>query len=139
MANSRALVVFSGGQDSTTCLYWALKRFDEVEAITFDYGQKHRVELECARALCRELGVPQKIVAMDFLAQLNDNALTGEAKPATGGGYRDLPNTFVPGRNILFFTLAASYALPRGIHDLVTGVCETDFSGYPDCRESFVA
>ena len=140
MNPSKALVIFSGGQDSTTCLFWALKKFKHVEAITFDYGQRHRIELECARKLCERFGVEQKVVAMDFLSSLAPSALTqssGELK--VDGGFNNLPSTFVPGRNILFLTLAAAFAAPRDIRDLVVGVCETDFSGYPDCREDFVA
>jgi 7-cyano-7-deazaguanine synthase len=137
---SKALVILSGGQDSTTCLYWAQQRFDSVEAITFDYGQRHAVELECARRLCELTRTPQKIVKMDFVSQLSANALTdSKVAVAKSGGFQDLPSTFVPGRNILFLTLAASYAAPRGIQDLVMGVCQTDYSGYPDCREDFVA
>lgn len=137
---SRALVVFSGGQDSTTCLYWARKKFDAVECLTFDYGQRHRVEIECAVNICKKLGVPQTIVPMSFLAGLNSNALTDQAVAVHHeGGVHNLPSTFVPGRNILFLTLAAAYAVPRGISDLVIGVCQADYSGYPDCREEFVA
>jgi 7-cyano-7-deazaguanine synthase len=137
--SSRALVVFSGGQDSTTCLYWALKNFQEVSAITFDYGQRHSIELECSKKICIDLGIPQKIIEMKFLAQLNSNALTeSKIEPEAIGGMNNLPNTFVPGRNILFLTLAASYAIPRGIQHVVMGVCETDYSGYPDCREAFM-
>ncbi len=138
--HSSALVIFSGGQDSTTCLFWALKKFARVETITFDYGQRHRIELECAQRICERLGVKQKTVSMGFLAQLNRNSLTDASLQIDQhGSFQNLPNTFVPGRNILFLTLAAAYGVPVGLSHLVIGVCETDFSGYPDCRESFIS
>jgi 7-cyano-7-deazaguanine synthase len=144
-----ALVVLSGGQDSTTCLAWAKRRFDHVDAITFDYGQRHRVELDCAADVARRAGVRHhRVLGVDSLAQLGGNALTAPAAasaaadatsalgaPAAGG----LPNTFVPGRNLLFLTLAAAWAWQLGTRDLVTGVCETDYSGYPDCRAGTMA
>ncbi len=133
----RALVVFSGGQDSTTCLYWALRVFGEgaVTAITFAYGQRHRIELACAKQITDRLGVPHTVLPIDTFEALGGNALTGALSvasipdPNTG-----LPNTFVPGRNLIFLTFAAAYAYPRQIHHLVTGVTQTDYSGYPDCR-----
>jgi 7-cyano-7-deazaguanine synthase len=135
--NARALVVFSGGQDSTTCLYWALDRFAHVEVLTFDYGQRHSIELDAARTIAAKASVPHLVLRETALAQLGGNSLTGdlkvEAVPEKG-----LPNTFVPGRNILFLTLAAAYAFQRGISDIVTGVCQTDFSGYPDCRRDTI-
>jgi len=135
----KALVIFSGGQDSTTCLYWARREFDEVEAITFDYGQRHEVELGCAREICARLGVAQTIIDLSFFGSLNQNALTDASLALkTDGGFQNLPTSFVPGRNALFFTVAASYAVPRGFLNLVTGVCQTDYSGYPDCRAEFV-
>lgn len=134
-----ALVIFSGGQDSTTCLYWALKEYDHVEAITFDYKQRHILELECAEAICKKLNIPQKTVNIDFLSTFHKNALTSDdVKVELTGGLNDLPSTFVPGRNALFFTVAAAFAVSRGINTLVSGVCQTDFSGYPDCRDEFV-
>jgi len=137
--NSSALVIFSGGQDSTTCLAWALKKFQNVSALTFDYGQRHKVELQSAEAICQALKVPQKVVPLDFLGKLNDTALTHDSfKVSEQGGMHDLPSTFVPGRNILFLNIAAAFAAPREIFNLVIGVCQTDFSGYPDCRENFV-
>ncbi len=132
---SGAVVLLSGGQDSTTCLAWALARFPTVAAVTIDYGQRHRVELDCAAAIARAAGVPQTVIPCDSFRSLGGNALTGNlavgSAPAAGG----LPNTFVPGRNLVFLTLAAAYGWQRGLTDLVTGVCQTDYSGYPDCRE----
>lgn len=134
-----ALVIFSGGQDSTTCLYWALKEYDYVEAITFDYKQRHRLEIECAVEICEKLDVPQTTVNIDFLSSFHKNALThDDVKVENEGGLNNLPSTFVPGRNALFFTVGAALAVSRGINTLVSGVCQTDFSGYPDCREEFV-
>jgi 7-cyano-7-deazaguanine synthase len=138
-----ALVLFSGGQDSTTCLAWALARFSAVETIGFDYGQRHRIELDCrgriAERLRREfpdwdgqLG-EDHVVDLGVLGQISDTALTRDAEIAfaeTG-----LPNTFVPGRNLLFFAFAAALGYRRGLKHLVGGMCETDYSGYPDCRD----
>lgn len=134
----KALVVLSGGQDSTTCLYWAIKRFgrDRVQAITFDYGQRHRIELQCAVDVAAFAGVQHDCLPIDTFAALGGNALTDEAvsvDPASDGP-SGLPNTFVPGRNLVFLTFAAAYAWPRRIGNLVTGVAQTDYSGYPDCR-----
>lgn len=139
--SDKALVVLSGGQDSTTCLYWALARFGRgnVEALTFDYGQRHRIELECAANVARRSGVPQRVLPIDTFAALGGNALTDTAAPVPDGapsGEGGLPATFVPGRNLVFLTLAAAYAWPRGIDDLVTGTAQTDYSGYPDCRRT---
>ena len=140
--NAQALVVLSGGQDSTTCLYWALDKFgsNAVEAITFDYGQRHRVELGCAARVAEFAGVTHKVMPIDTFAALGGNALTdrniGVQKDVdleTG-----LPNTFVPGRNIVFLTFAAAYAWQRNIEHLVTGVAQTDYSGYPDCRQETI-
>ncbi|HVJ65129.1 MAG TPA: 7-cyano-7-deazaguanine synthase QueC [Bdellovibrionota bacterium] len=134
-----ALMIFSGGQDSTTCLYWAIKKYDHVEAITFDYRQRHRTELDCAQRICEKLAIPQKIVNIDFLSTFHKNALTSdEVEVSHEGGLNNLPSTFVPGRNALFFTIGAALAVSRGIDTLVSGVCQTDYSGYPDCRDDFV-
>jgi len=128
------VVVFSGGQDSTTCLYWALERFSTVHALTFDYGQRHHMELESAKTICAMAKVPQTVLPINTFQALGGNSLldstmtVGEAQPG------HLPNSFVPGRNLIFLTYAAAFAWQRGITDLVTGVCETDYSGYPDCR-----
>ncbi len=137
MTTEKAVVVFSGGQDSTTCLYWAMKRFGEVEAITFDYGQRHKSELEYAQRIAEKLNIPHRILDMSLLNQLAPNALTREdIDIAHEEG--QLPNTFVEGRNLLFFSFAAIYGKQIGAKHIVTGVCETDFSGYPDCRDIFV-
>lgn len=137
----RAIVVFSGGQDSTTCLVQALQQYDEVHCITFDYGQRHQQEIDVARQLTKELGVTaHKVLDVKLLNELAVSSLTRDNIPvpdydpdATG-----LPSTFVPGRNILFLTLASIYAYQVKAEAVITGVCETDFSGYPDCRDEFV-
>ena len=137
--NSRALVVYSGGQDSTTCLFWAKKHFKEVHALSFRYGQKHALEVELAESIAREAGVGFESMDVSFISRLAHNSLTDptiemdKEKPAGGP-----PNTFVPGRNLFFLSIAAVYARERGIRHLVTGVSQTDFSGYPDCRDSFI-
>ncbi len=139
-----ALVLFSGGQDSCVCLAWALQRFARVETVGFDYRQRHRIELDCRLTVMRELRAtfPQwavrlgedHVIDAGVLAQLGDSALTTErAIEIQAGG---LPNTFVPGRNLLFLTLAAALAYRRGASVLVAGMCETDYSGYPDCRDN---
>lgn len=136
-----ALVVLSGGQDSTTCLYWAVAGFgrENLQSLTFDYGQRHRIELDCARKVADIAGIPHAILPINTFAALGGNALTGDIQvqdkldPQT-----HLPNTFVPGRNLIFLTFAAAYAYQRGIHHVVTGVAQTDYSGYPDCREETV-
>jgi 7-cyano-7-deazaguanine synthase len=138
-----ALVLFSGGQDSTTCLAWALARFSAVETIGFDYGQRHRVELDCRTRIIARLRheLPQwgaklgedYVVDLAVLGQLSETALTRDAEIAFAGS--GLPNTFVPGRNLLFFTFAAAIGYHRGLRHLVGGMCETDYSGYPDCRD----
>ena len=137
MKKEKAVVVFSGGQDSTTCLFWAIKNFGEVWTVTFDYGQRHSAEIECAREIAKELGVPFKVLDMALINQLSPNALTRdnieiEAKEG------ELPSTFVPGRNHLFLSFAAVYGDAIGARHLITGVSETDFSGYPDCRDTFI-
>ncbi len=136
-----ALVVLSGGQDSTTCLAWAKNRFDVIDAITFDYGQRHRVELDCAVEVARRAGVRHhRTITVDSLRQLGGNTLCGDSAANLGAtGQGGLPNTFVPGRNLLFMTLAAAWAWQLGTKDLVTGVCQTDYSGYPDCRADTMA
>ncbi|PJG58635.1 7-cyano-7-deazaguanine synthase QueC [Aeromonas cavernicola] len=137
---NKAVVVFSGGQDSTTCLVQALAQYDEVHAITFDYGQRHRQEIDTARDLAKKLGVTaHKVMDANMLGELAVSALTRDDIPVSGELQDNgLPNTFVPGRNILFLTLAAIYAYQVGAQVVITGVCETDFSGYPDCRNEFV-
>lgn len=139
MRESEALVVFSGGQDSTTCLFWALKNFRKVHTITFSYGQKHSAEIEVARAIAEKAGVDFYLQDASFISQIGSSSLTDtsiemdQEKPADS-----FPNTFVPGRNMFFLSVAAVYAREHGIHHLVTGVSQTDFSGYPDCRDSFI-
>lgn len=141
-----ALVLFSGGQDSTTCLAWALDRFDHVETVGFDYGQRHRVELDCRAPILASIraGFPDwgrklgedRIVDLGLIGEISDTALTsGVAIRMQANG---LPNTFVPGRNLLFFTVAATIAYRRGIKHIVGGMCETDYSGYPDCRDDTI-
>lgn len=142
-----AVVLLSGGQDSTTCFYWALAEYERVEAVSFDYGQRHRVELDLAALTARSAGVEHVVIPVASLAFLAAGSLTNPAIDNTPGGAvaadgwharHGLPPSFVPGRNLLFFTLAAAYAIPRGIDTIVTGVCGTDHAGYPDCRAAFV-
>ena len=137
---STALVILSGGQDSTTCLYWALDRFgrEQVEALSFDYGQRHRIELDCARQIAALAGVTHTLLPINTFAALGGNALTDAAIAVQAGvdPQTALPNTFVPRRNLIFLTFAATFAYPLGIRDLVTGVAQTDYSGYPDCRQT---
>ena len=143
MKDNAALVLFSGGQDSTACLAWALDRFERVETVGFDYGQRHRVELECRQTVrdaiaatfptwATKLG-EDHLLPLDVLKGISVTALTGEGEIAFQEN--GLPNTFVPGRNLLFFTFAAAIAYRRGMKHLVGGMCETDYSGYPDCRD----
>jgi len=139
MNGETALVVFSGGQDSTTCLYWAKREFKKVWALSFLYGQKHQKEVKMARAIAQKAGVEFQVMDVSFIASLAHNSLTDptitmdQEKPEDG-----VPNTFVPGRNLFFLSIAAVYAREHGIHHLVTGVSQTDFSGYPDCRDAFI-
>lgn len=146
MSDDGALVLFSGGQDSATCLVWALDRFERVETIGFDYGQRHRVELdarsefrvglaEAFPAWAAKLG-EDRVLDLSVLGEISDTALTREVEIATTSS--GLPNTFVPGRNIVFLTFAAAVAYRRGLKHVVTGVCETDYSGYPDCRDDTI-
>ncbi len=137
MKNEKAVVVFSGGQDSTTCLFWALDNFQEVATVTFNYGQRHSDEIECARKIAEELGVSFKVLDMQLINQLSANALTRDDIEVTEVD-GELPSTFVPGRNHLFLSFAAVYADAIGARHLITGVSETDFSGYPDCRDNFI-
>jgi 7-cyano-7-deazaguanine synthase len=146
IGEENALVLFSGGQDSATCLAWALENFRHVETVGFDYGQRHRIELDCrleirarlpalSQAWAERLGADH-VLDLSVLGQVSDTALTSEAEivfSATG-----LPNTFVPGRNLLFFTLAAALGARRRLRHIVGGMCETDYSGYPDCRDDTI-
>ncbi|MBX0359145.1 7-cyano-7-deazaguanine synthase QueC [Halobacillus sp. Nhm2S1] len=136
--NNKAVVVFSGGQDSTTCLFWALKKFDSVEVVTFDYNQRHKEEIEVAKEIAEEQQVRHHILDMSLLNQLAPNALTRDDIEVKDGEDGELPSTFVPGRNLLFLSFATILARQIGAKHIVTGVCETDFSGYPDCRDVFV-
>jgi 7-cyano-7-deazaguanine synthase len=146
MNDSGALVLFSGGQDSTTCLAWALERFEAVETVGFDYGQRHRIELDCRDDLRTEivslyprwkdrLG-PDHTIGLEALGEIADTALTRETEIKLSDS--GLPNTFVPGRNIVFLTFAAALAYRRGLKHIVGGMCETDYSGYPDCRDDTI-
>ena len=136
----RASVVLSGGQDSTTCLYWAIERFgrENVEAVTFDYGQRHRIELDCARIVSRDAGIRQTELSINTFEELGGNALTDDDIEVAAGADGELPTTFVPGRNLVFLTFAAAHAWQRGVSNIVTGVAQTDYSGYPDCRQETI-
>lgn len=139
VAGKKALVVFSGGQDSTTCLLWALKRFDEVRAISFRYGQRHEVELTLAADICSQLGVAQTVVDLSQqFADLNESALLTQGEDVDEETSRGLPASFVPNRNLIFLVYAHTFAQKIGFDTLVTGVCQTDYSGYPDCRNDFI-
>jgi len=137
MEKKKAVIIFSGGQDSTTCLYWANNHFDDIEAITFNYGQKHSIELECSKKICEKNNIKQTIIDISFLNTIIESALTsnGNVNKLNSKG---LPDSFVPNRNQLFITLAHSYAQKINAVALITGTCETDFSGYPDCRRIFI-
>jgi 7-cyano-7-deazaguanine synthase len=138
----KALVVLSGGQDSTTCLYWAVDRFGRgnVSSITFDYGQKHRIELECARDVAAAAGVANVRLPIDTFSALGGDALTDASVAVSNetDEETELPVTFVAGRNLIFLTFAAAYACRHDARHLVTGVAQTDYSGYPDCREETI-
>lgn len=134
-----ALVVLSGGQDSATCAAWAAENFAEVSFLTFDYNQRHRKELESARKIAHYFGGRHEIISVPALAGGKTSGLTNPDLDVNAVNEKTgLPLSFVPGRNLVFLTQAASYALAKGISDLVTGVCQTDFSGYPDCRRSTI-
>ena len=139
----QALVLFSGGQDSTTCLAWALDRFSAVQTLGFDYGQRHRIEIECRQQVLSELRRrfpawnerlgQDCVLPLGILKDIGDSALFGTSEIVTGK--RGLPTSFVPGRNVLFLTVAAALAYKLDVKTIVGGMCETDFSGYPDCRD----
>lgn len=142
---SKAIVLLSGGQDSTTCLYWARTNFDEVFAVSIFYGQRHVSELDAAREIAENAGVKHSMLHLEALGALGDSALVDASKQLTlDGGLGDaaaprgLPSSFVPGRNLLFLSMAAAVAVKHGVKDIVTGVCQTDYSGYPDCRREFI-
>lgn len=137
---NKALIVFSGGQDSTTCLFWAKKHFKKVYALCFRYGQKHVMEVDMARNIAEKAGVPFEVKDVSFISELSSgcsltdtNIKMDEERVGVAP-----PNTFVPGRNLFFLSIAAVYAREHGIMNIVTGVSQTDFSGYPDCRDSFI-
>ncbi len=144
--STTALVLFSGGQDSTTCLAWALDRFERVETVGFDYGQRHRIELECRDTLRAQMSALNPVwadrlgddhtISLAALGEISDTALTSgmQIEMSESG----LPNTFVPGRNLIFLTFAAALAYRRGLKHIVGGMCETDYSGYPDCRDDTI-
>lgn len=146
LMTNKALILFSGGQDSTTCLAWSLEKFDEVYTLGFDYGQRHSIELECRKNILiqfknlfsqwRNKIKNDTLLDLRFYKEFSDNALTteNEIKMMPSG----LPSTFVPGRNIVFLSIASSFALSMNIENIVLGVCETDYSGYPDCRNNFI-
>ena len=146
LQDEEALVLFSGGQDSATCLAWALQRYSKVETIGFDYGQRHSVELNCRLPIIDELKKHKSewkkklgddhLIDLKVLGDISQTSLTKPVEIEMSD--QGLPNTFVPGRNLMFLTLAASVAYRRGIKNLVTGVCETDYSGYPDCRDDTI-
>lgn len=139
MNREAALVVFSGGQDSTTCLYWAKQRFEKIIALSFLYGQRHQQEVDLAREIAHKAGVEFEAMDVSFIGKLGRSSLTDTTllmdleKPTD-----NFPNTFVPGRNLFFLSIAAVYAREQRINHLITGVSQTDFSGYPDCRDAFI-
>lgn len=139
MKKDAALVVFSGGQDSTTCLFWAKREFEKVYALSFIYGQRHSREVDLAKEIAHKAGVEFEVMDVSFIGRLGRNSLTDPSmemdreKPVDS-----YPNTFVPGRNLFFLSIAAVYARERGVRHIVTGVSQTDFSGYPDCRDAFI-
>ncbi|MBB6715633.1 7-cyano-7-deazaguanine synthase QueC [Clostridium gasigenes] len=139
MNKEKAVVVFSGGQDSTTCLFWAKERFKEVIAVSFDYNQKHKLELECAKAICKKHNVEHHILDLALLNQLAPNSLTRQDIEVDKDAPKEgTPNSFVDGRNLLFLTFVAIFSKQREINTIITGVSQSDFSGYPDCRDVFI-
>ncbi|MCU5745799.1 7-cyano-7-deazaguanine synthase QueC [Staphylococcus sp. SQ8-PEA] len=135
--NNKAIVVFSGGQDSTTCLFWAREHFNDVELVTFKYGQRHHREVEVAESIAKEQELKHHVLDMSLLSQLTPNALT-QPEMEIEQTEESVPNTFVPARNLLFLSFAGALAYQLNAKHIITGVCETDFSGYPDCRDNFI-
>ena len=134
-----AVVLFSGGQDSTTCLFWAKQRFKKVYALSFLYGQKHAYEVELAKQIAKKADIEFHVMDATFIGQLGRNSLTDISLEMDQNKPDDsFPNTFVPGRNLFFLSIAAVFARERGVYHLVTGVSQTEYSGYPDCRDSFI-
>lgn len=139
LKTEKALVIFSGGQDSTTCLFQAISQYgrENVQAITFQYGQRHAIELECAAWIAQDLGIPQTVLDLSLIQHITHNALIDKTAKIRQGE-DGLPTTFVDGRNALFLLYAAIFAKGQNIRHIIMGVCETDFSGYPDCRDIFI-
>ncbi len=135
---TRCLVLLSGGQDSTTCFHFARKNFSKVFALSFYYGQRHKVELECAKRLAHNYDVPHEIIDVSFLSKLSDSALIHKEKSVSTINAKGLPDSYVPNRNQLFLTLAHAYAQKIAAEKIVIGACQTDYSGYPDCRQDFI-
>jgi len=135
--DTTALVLLSGGQDSTTCLAWAKKKFRKVYAITFDYGQRHKIEIKAAKKIADTAKIPLLLYKTDIFKKFTQNALINKNIKIKIHKNK-LPTTFVPGRNLIFLSIAAIYAHQLGISNIVTGVCQTDYSGYPDCRDKFI-
>lgn len=139
MKTENAIVLFSGGQDSTTCLFWAKEKFKQVETICFSYGQRHSKEVEVARSIAQQINVPITIIDANVISTLSPNALTNKTiemdKEKPNETY---PNTFVPARNLIFLSFIGAIAYTKSIKHIVTGVSQADYSGYPDCREEFI-
>lgn len=142
MNDKKVLVLFSGGQDSTTCLGWAIKQWgkENIEALSIIYGQRHEKEIEQAEIICKNLGVKRVVIKTDILKELNDSNLLNKTEDINKEHNRvkELPSSFVPNRNALFILIAHAYAQKKDIKNIVTGTCETDYSGYPDCRAEFI-
>lgn len=139
MNKEKAIVVFSGGQDSTTCLFWAKKKYKEVIAVSFDYNQKHKLELDCAKDICKKYNIEHHILDLNLLNQLAPNLLTRQDITVDKSAPKEgVPNSFVDGRNLLFLSFVAVFAKQKGINTIITGVSQSDFSGYPDCRDVFI-
>ncbi|WP_061309394.1 7-cyano-7-deazaguanine synthase QueC [Clostridium botulinum] len=139
MNKEKAIVVFSGGQDSTTCLFWAKKKYKEVIAVSFDYNQKHKLELDCAKDICKKYNIEHHILDLNLLNQLASNSLTRQDITVDKSAPKEgVPNSFVDGRNLLFLSFVAVFAKQKGINTIITGVSQSDFSGYPDCRDVFI-
>ena len=138
--DKKALVVLSGGQDSTTCLLWALDKFNEVEAISFNYGQRHKIELKFAEKTVKHFNCEWSLININSFAEIGNSALVDNSIEISDKHPKNnnLPASFVPGRNIILLTLSAAFAYKKNINDIVTGVCETDYSGYPDCRDNTI-
>ena len=134
----KALILLSGGQDSTTCLFWAKSKFDKLMAIGFDYNQRHIMELECAKKICDHEKIQFEIIKLNKI--LSNSALIDKNKDLNTNhpSNKNLPNSFVPGRNLIFLSIASAYAVNNNITNIIIGVCEADYSGYPDCRKKFI-